>query len=93
MEHSSGTYQGQLRISKRGSPRVRQGLSRAVRRRREGLADGYQARKQRGPVAARKALVGVLRKLAVALYRVGVDRVTFEARKRFAGQRSRQPVH
>ncbi len=32
VEHSSGTYQGQLRISKRGSPRVRQWLYMAVLR-------------------------------------------------------------
>jgi transposase len=38
VEHSSGTYQGQLRISKRGSPRVRQWLYMAALRllRREG---------------------------------------------------------
>jgi len=41
VEHSSGTYQGQLRISKRGSPRVRQWLYMAVLRliRREGVED------------------------------------------------------
>lgn len=86
VEHSSGTYQGQLRISKRGSPRVRQWLYMAVLRllRRQGLSGWYQARKAQGPVAARKALVGVMRKLALALYRVGVDGVAFEARKLFA---------
>jgi transposase len=88
VEHSSGTYQGQLRISKRGSPRVRQWLYMAALRliRREGVVDWYRARKQRGPVATRKALVGVMRKLPLALYRVAVDGVAFEARKLFAGQ-------
>jgi transposase len=92
VEHSSGTYQGQLRISQRGSPRVRQWLYLAVLRllRREGLADWYQARKRQGPVAARKALVGVMRKLALALYRVGVDGVAFEARRLFAGPGGRR---
>jgi hypothetical protein len=32
VEHSSGTYQGQLPISKRGNPRVRQWLYMAVLR-------------------------------------------------------------
>src|SRR5207249_3660971 len=56
VEHSSGTYRGQLRISKRGNARVRQWLYMAVLRllRREGVTDWYQARKRQGPVAARK---------------------------------------
>ena len=93
VEHSSGTYQGQLRISKRGNPRVRQWLYVAVLRliRREGVADWYRARKAQGPVAAGKALVGVMRKLALALYHVGVDGVEFEARKLFARRRGRRP--
>jgi hypothetical protein len=94
VEHSSGTYQGQLRISKRGNPRVRQWLYLAVLRllRREGVADWYRARQGQGPVARRKALVGIMRKLALALYRVAVDGVAFEARKLFgqpAVQRAR----
>jgi transposase len=92
VEHSSGTYRGQLRISKRGSPRVRQWLYLAVLRliRREGVANWYRARKRQGSVAARKALVGVMRKLALALYRVGVDGVAFEARKLFAARPERR---
>jgi transposase len=92
VEHSSGTYQGQLRISKRGNPRVRQWLYVAVLRliRREGLADWYRARKAHGPVAGRKALVGVMRKLALALYHVAVHGAAFEARKLFAKRRGRR---
>jgi transposase len=91
-EHSSGTYQGQLRISKRGSPRVRQWLYLAVLRliRRQGVADWYRARRAQGKVAARKALIGVMRKLALALYRVGVDGVAFEASKVFAARPGRR---
>jgi transposase len=92
VEHSSGIYQGQLRISKRGNPRVRQWLYMAVLRliRREGVADWYRARKAQGPVAGRKALVGVMRKLALALHRVGVHGVVFDARRLFAGRRGRR---
>ena len=86
VEHSSGTYQGQLPISKRGNPRVRQWLYMAVLRlvRQEGVADWYRARKQQGQGLARKALVGVMRKLAMALYRVAVAGVPFESGKLFA---------
>ena len=88
VEHSSGTYQGQLRLSKRGCPRVRQWLYMAALRliRREGIQSWYQARKACGPVATRKALVGVMRKLPLALYRVAVAGVPFEAKKLFAGR-------
>ena len=87
VERRSGTYQGPLRISKRGNPRVRQWLYLAVLRliRREGVADWYRARKAQGPVARRKALVGVMRKLALALDHVAVDGVAFEAGKLFGG--------
>lgn len=85
VEHSSGIYQGQLRLSKRGCPRVRQWLYLAVLRliRREGVSAWYRCRKERGPLATRKALVGVMRKLALALYRVAVADVPFEAKKLF----------
>jgi transposase len=87
VERSSGTYQGQLRISKRGQPRVRRWLYLAVLRliRQEGVRDWYRARKGQGKQATQKALVGVMRKLALALYRVAADGVAFEARKLFPG--------
>src|SRR5712692_2839959 len=61
VEHSSGTYRGPLRISKRGQPRVRRWLYLAVLRllRREGVRDWYQAQKRQGERAAQKALVAV----------------------------------
>ena len=87
VEQSSGTYRGQLRISKRGCPRVRQWLYLAALRllRQEGVRAWYRRRKERGALAARKALVGVMRKLPLALYRVAVAGVPFEAKKLFAG--------
>jgi transposase len=87
VEHSSGTYQGELRISKRGQPRVRRWLYLAVLRliRREGVRDWYRAKKQQGEQATKKALVGVMRKLALALYRVAVSGVAFESRRLFPG--------
>ena len=87
VEHSSGTYQGELRISKRGQPRVRRWLYLAVLRliRREGVRDWYRAKKQQGPKATKKALVGVMRKLAVALQRITVSGIAFEPRRLFPG--------
>jgi transposase len=87
VEHSSGTYQGELRISKRGQPRVRRWLYLAVLRliRREGVRDWYRGKKQQGEKATKKALVGVMRKLAVALYRVAVSSEAFESRRLFPG--------
>jgi transposase len=87
VEHSSGTYQGELRISKRGQPRVRRWLYLAVLRliRREGVRDWYRAKKQQGPMATKKALVGVMRKLAVALQRITVSGIAFEPRRLFPG--------
>lgn len=87
VEQSSGTYQGALRISKRGQPQVRRWLYMAVLRliRREGVRDWYRAHRQQGSGAAKRALVGVMRKLALALYRVAVSGVAFEARRLFPG--------
>jgi transposase len=89
VEQSSGTYQGELRISKRGQPRVRRWLYLAVLRliRQEGVRGWYQAKKARGQKATKKALIGVMRKLALALYRVAVSGVGFEARQLFPGVR------
>jgi transposase len=87
VEESSGTYQGKLRISKRGKPAVRRWLYLAVLRliRREGVREWYRAHRQRGSVAVKKALVGVMRKLALGLYRVAVSGVAFEPQRLFPG--------
>jgi transposase len=89
VERSSGEYQGALRISKRGQPRVRRWLYLAVLRliRREGVRDWYRVKKAQGPRATGKALVGVMRKLALGLYRVAVTGVAFEPRRLFPGAR------
>jgi transposase len=86
VEQSSGIHQGELRISKRGPSRVRRWLYLSVLRliRQQGVRDWYQARKRQGGHATGKALVGVMRKLALALYRVAVAKAPFEARRLFA---------
>jgi hypothetical protein len=74
-----------LRISKRGSARTRQWLYFAVLRlvQRCGVRPWYQAKKARDPDGAQRALVAVMRKLAVALYSVGVPDEEFQPQRLF----------
>jgi transposase len=85
VERSSGTYQGQLKISKRGHPWSRQWLYLATLRlvKEVGVQGWYQAKKARDPLAARRAVVAVMRKLALALYHVGTTKTPFEAHRLF----------
>jgi transposase len=72
-ERSSGRWQGRLMISKRGSSVARRWLYLAALRwvRQEPVRTWYLRQKQQRRGAAKPALVGVMRKLALALYRVG----------------------
>jgi transposase len=87
VERSSGIYQGKLKISKRGDPRSRKWLYLATLRlvKQAGVQRWYQAKKARDGNEARRALVAVMRKLVLALHRVGVDGATFQAQRLFAG--------
>jgi transposase len=93
-ERSSGTYQGRLRISKRGSARTRQWLYFAALRlvQQCGVRPWYEAKKARHEGEARRVLVAVMRKLAVALYHVGVRNEGFQPRRLFGriGRHSRR---
>ncbi len=85
VERSSGQYKGRLRISKRGSARSRQWLYFAVLRliQKSGVRPWYEAKKARNEDDARIAVVAVMRKLAVALYHVGIDNQEFKPRRLF----------
>lgn len=85
VERSSGTYQGLLRISKRGSARTRQWLYFAAMRlvQRSGVRPWYEAKRARDQGDARRVLVAVMRKLAVALYHVGVRNEAFQPGRLF----------
>src|SRR5262249_23313236 len=80
-ERSSGIYQGKLKISKRGHPRPRKWLYFAALRlvKQAGVAPWYQAKKGRDGQQAKRALVGLMRKLVPALYRIAVTGAAFEA--------------
>jgi transposase len=91
-ERSSGKYKGQLRITKRGPGAVRRWMYLASMRllRETEVRGWFEAKKARDAGRGRKALVGVMRKLAVALYRVAVDGVAFDAAKLFPGKPLKQ---
>jgi transposase len=86
-ERSSGTYQGKLRISKRGHPRARKWLYFAALRlvKQAGVAEWYRAKKGPEGREAKRAVVGVMRKLVLALYQVAVTGAAFESRRLFPG--------
>lgn len=87
-ERSSGRYKGQLRITKRGPSAVRRWMYLASMRllREEEVHSWFSAKKARDGGRGGKALMGVTRKLAVALYRVAVDQVQFDPAKLFPGK-------
>lgn len=72
-ERSSGQWQGKLSISKRGSATARRWLYLAALRwvRQEPVRTWYQRQKAARRGEGKPAVVGVMRKLALALYRVG----------------------
>jgi hypothetical protein len=95
-ERSSGRYQGRLRISKRGSARARQWLYFAALRlvQKSGVRPWYEAKKARDEDDARRVVVAVMRKLAMALYHVGARGEEFEPRRLFGriGRRCTGPA-
>jgi transposase len=86
-ERSSGRWQGGLHISRRGPGEARRWLYYAALRlvRRAGVREWYEAKKARDGGRAGRALIGVARKLAVALYHVGTSGEAFDAGRLFAG--------
>jgi transposase len=72
-ERSSGKWQGKLKISKRGSSQVRRWLYLAALRwvRSEPVRSWYLRQKAQRRGEGKAAVIGVMRKLALALYQVG----------------------
>jgi transposase len=92
VERSSGMYQGKLRISKRGSAQVRRWLYLAVLRlvASDPVGAWYRRKKSKDGEQARRALIGVMRRLALALYEVGANEQTFDAWRLFPGVRAKR---
>jgi transposase len=91
-ERSSGKYVGRLRITKRGSGRVRQWLYFAALRlvQQSAIRPWYEAKKRDDEKDARRVVVAVMRKLALALYHVGVHGKEFRPRQLFGRVRGRR---
>lgn len=87
-ERSSGKYQGKLKITKRGPSMGRRWLFFASMRtvQKAGVCAWYQAKKQRDNEQAMKALVAVMRKLALAVHVVATTTQDFCAKLLFPGR-------
>jgi transposase len=82
-ERSSGRWQGQLTITKRGPSAVRRWLYLAALRwvRQEPVRAWYLRQKAQRRGEAKPAVVGVMRKLALALYQVGGRGAPFDRQR------------
>jgi len=80
-ERSSGKWKGALKISKRGSSKIRRWMYMAALRwvKSEPVRSWYLAQKAARRGEGKPAVIGVMRKLASALYRVGGRGETFDA--------------
>jgi transposase len=85
-ERSSGRYQGQLKITKRGPSAVRRWLYFAAMRmvQQPGVVEWYEVKKGQRPKGGKRALIAVMRKLALGLYVVGLGEESFDARRLFS---------
>lgn len=86
-ERSSGKHQGQLKITKRGPSLARRWLYFAALRRVQDPAvrPWYESKKRRCQDRGGKAVVGVMRKLALAIYAVAQG-ATFDPARLFPGR-------
>jgi transposase len=84
-ERSSGRYQGQLKISKRGQAVVRRLLFFAALRwsQREPVRSWYQSKKKAERGGGKSAVVAIMRKLALGLQPLAVRRGEFDVSRLF----------
>ena len=90
IERSSGMYQGKLKISKRGSSVVRFWLYLAALRlvkKNSPVRPWYLKKKHRDSDEAGRALVGIMRRLGLALWHVAVMGEAFDKKRLFPGKR------
>jgi transposase len=87
-ERSSGVYQGRLKITKRGFavPRFWMYLAAMRWTKREPVASWYQRKKQKDGGYGSRALIGIMRRLGLAVHAVAADGVAFEASRLFGGR-------
>ena len=91
-EFSSRKWQGKLKISKRGHSQVRRWLYFSALRwiQAEPVKSWYENKKSKksgqDDDQVMRAIIGVMRKLALALYQVGAHGATFEPQLLFPGE-------
>jgi transposase len=87
-ERSSGRYQGQLKITKRGPGAVRRWMYFAAMRmvQQPDVVAWYQVKRGDRPKDGKRALTAVMRKLALGLHALGVGEAPFDARKLFSAK-------
>lgn len=87
-ERSSGKHQGKLRITRRGPSIARRWLYFAAMRLSQDrdVRRWFEAKKAKDGGRAKGALIGIARKLALALYAVGVRDEPFEPWRLFPGR-------
>ena len=82
-ERSSGRYKGALKLTKRGPGVVRRWLYFAAMRliTTAGVAEWYAVKKAQREKGGNRALVAVMRKLALGLYVLGVREESFDVQR------------
>lgn len=87
-ERSSGKHKGELKITKRGSGLLRRWLYFAAMRASQEVEINpwYEAKKKKENDRGGKALVAIMRKLALAMYQVGARGATYEPKLLFPGK-------
>jgi transposase len=85
-ERSSGRYKGALKLTKRGPGVVRRWLYFAAMRliTTAGVAEWYAVKKAQREKGGNRALVAVMRKLALGLYVLGVREESFDVQRLFS---------
>lgn len=91
-ERSSGRYQGQLKITKRGPGAVRRWMYFAAMRmvQEPDVVAWYRVKRGDRPKEGKRALTAVMRKLAMGLHALGVNEEPFDARKLFSAEVGRK---
>jgi transposase len=92
-ERSSGKHKGQLKITKRGSGLLRRWLYFAALRasQESEINPWYEAKKKKENGHAGKAVVAIMRKLALAMYQVGARGAAYQPNLLFPGAPLNQP--
>ena len=87
-ERSSGKHKGKLKITKRGSSLARRWLYFAALRlvQQPGVRGWYEVKKKKDNGKGGRAVVAVMRKLALAIWHVVVRGATFDVSRLFPGK-------